>query len=202
MVQQLLHRFPKLLPRAKRSHFDFRLRPSCRFSHFLDRRVFTVDHQQRLPILRRKNSQQSIREIRCYQTVLDGSLFATVACGLLVKPALFVVGEIGNGQLWSSFRTPHHIQTRVCRDPCQPAFEGAATFKTPKLRVCFQKNFLRRFFNQTSLPEEPARHAEYSRAVASHYLRKGRLVTGLRLSRQVQLQGLFEPTLQLRSSSV
>src|SRR6185503_14388117 len=202
MVQQLLHRFSKLLSRAKRSHFNFRLRPSCRFSHFLDRRVFTIDHQQRLLVLRRKNSEQSIREIRCYQTVLDGSLFHTVACGLLVHPALLVVGEIRNSQLWSSFRTPHHVQTRVCRDPCQPAFEGAATFKAPKLRKCFQKNFLRRFFHHASLPEEPARHAEYSRAVSSHYLCKGRLVTVVRLSRQIEVQGLFEPTLQLRSSSV
>ena len=115
---------------------------------------------------------------------------------------LLVVCEIGNGILRSPFCTSHHIQTSVSRDSCQPAFDGAATFKTPELRIRFQKNFLRRFFNQTSLPEKPAGHTKYSRAVTANYFLKGRLVTRLRLTRQVYVQGLFEPTLQLRSSWV
>src|ERR1041385_2317980 len=121
---------------------------------------------------------------------------------MMVQPPLLVVSEIGNRKLRSPLRTADHIQTGVGRDPCQPAFDGAAAFKAPELRKRFQKNFLRRFFNQTSLPEEPARHAEHPRAVTSHNLRKGRLVAILRLTRQVQVQGLFEPTRQLRSSSV
>src|ERR1043166_10112578 len=119
---------------------------------------------------------------------------------MMVQPPLLVVSEIGNRNLRSPLRTADHIQTGVCRDPCQRACDGAAAFKAPELRKRFQKNFLRRFFNQTSLPEEPARHAEHSRAVTSDYLRKGRLVACLRLPRQVQVQGLFEPTRQLRSS--
>ncbi|HET9788947.1 MAG TPA: hypothetical protein VFP47_17540, partial [Pyrinomonadaceae bacterium] len=61
------------------------------------------------------------------------------------------------------------------------------TFKTSKLCISFQKNFLRRFFNQRSLPEKPARDAEYSRAIAPHNLRKGRLIAILRLARKVQV---------------
>ena len=118
----------------------------------------------------------------------------------MVQPPLLVVSEIGNRKLRSPLRTADHIQTGVGRDPCQPAFDGAAAFKAPELRKRFQKNFLRRFFNQTSLPEKPARHAEHTRTVTSHNLRKGRLVAILRLTRQVQVQGLFEPTRQLRSS--
>src|ERR1051325_3272117 len=120
----------------------------------------------------------------------------------MVQPLLFVVSQIRNRQLRSPFRATNHIQAGVGRDPRQPAFDGAAAFKTPELRKRFQKNFLRRFFNQTSLPEKPARHAEHTRTVTSHNLRKGRLVAILRLTRQVQVQGLFEPTRQLRSSSV
>ena len=64
-----------------------------------------------------------------------------------------------------------------------------------------KKNFLRRFFNQTSLPKKSTGGAEHSRAVTSDYFREGRLIAILRLSRQVEIQGLFEPTRQLRSSS-
>ena len=113
---------------------------------------------------------------------------------------MLIFGEIGNGKLRPPFRSSHHIQTRVGRDSCQPAFHGAATFKAPELRKCFQKNFLRSFFNQTSLTKESTGGTEHSRAVTSDYFCKGRLVAGLRLSRQVEIQGLFEPTRQLRSS--
>ena len=115
---------------------------------------------------------------------------------------MLIFGEIGNRKLRPPFRSSHHVQTSIGRDSRQPTFQGAATFKAPKLRKGFQKNFLRRFFNQTSLPEKPARHTEYSRAITPYYLREGRLIALLRLTRQVQVQGLFEPTRQLRSSSV
>src|SRR5437868_12117410 len=98
---------------------------------------------------------------------------------------LLVFREIGNSKLRSPFCTSHHIQTSVGRDSCQPAFDGTTTCKTSELRIRFQKNFLRRFFNQTSLPEKPAGDTEYSRAVTSNYFLKGRLVTRLRLTRQV-----------------
>src|SRR6185436_12271657 len=159
------------------------------------------NHQQRLLIFRRQNRQQAIGKISRHQFILDGRLF-TVARRLMVQPASFIVSEIRNSRLRSPFRASHHIQTSVRRDSRQPSFKRSTTFKTSQLRVSFQKNFLRCFFNQTSLPEEPARHAEHARAVTSHYLRKGRLITYLRLTRQVEIQGLFEPTRQLRSSSV
>ena len=120
----------------------------------------------------------------------------------MVQPLLLVVSEIGNRELRPPLRTANHIQAGVGRNSCQPAFDGAAAFKTPELRKRFQKNFLRRFFNQTSLPEKPARHTKHARAVTSDNLRKGRLIARLRLPREVQVQGLFEPTRQLRSSSV
>src|SRR6185436_18940458 len=172
MTQQLLHRLTNLLPRSKRSHFNFRLRPACCLSHFLDRRVFTINHQQRLLIFRRQNRQQAIGEICRHHFILDGRWF-TVTRRLLVQPASFIVSEIRNSRLRSPFRASHHIQTSVRRDSRQPSFKRSTTFKTSQLRVSFQKNFLRCFFNQTSLPEEPARHAEHARAVTSHYLRKG-----------------------------
>src|SRR6185369_16914360 len=193
--QQLLHRLTNLFARPKCPHFNFRLRPSRHFSHFLDRRVFTVNHQQRLLIFRRQNRQQAIGEISRHQIILDRRLI-TIA-RLLVQPTGFILSEIRNGRLRSPFRASHHIQTSVRRDSRQPSFERSTTFKLSKLRVSFQKNFLRCFFNQTSLPEEPARHAEHARAVTSHYLCKGRLVAYLRLTRQVEIQGLFEPTRQL-----
>src|SRR5215213_3077186 len=118
----------------------------------------------------------------------------------MLQPALLIVSEIRNGILRPALRASHYIQTRVGRDSCQPALERATTFEASKLRVCFQKNVLRRFFDQSSLSKETARHTKYARAVTSHDLRKGRLVAILRLPRQVQVQGLFEPTRQLQSS--
>ena len=202
MVQQLRHRLSQLSSRAKRSYFHFRLRPARRFSHFLDRGIFTVNHQQRLLVLRRQHGEQSIGQIRCDHAVLNRVSFATLIYRVLVQPALLVFGEIRNRRLRSPFRASHHIKTRVGRNPCQPSFQRSTTFKTSKLRERFQKNFLRRFFNHTSLPEKPARDTKHSRAVASHYLRERGLVASLRLSREVQVYGLFEPNRQLRSSSV
>ena len=184
MLQQLLHRFTQLTSCSKRSYLDLRLRPSSRFRHFLDRRVFTINHQQRLLIFRRQNREQSICQVCRDQTILDRTFIASIT-RMLVQPARLIFGEIGNRKLRSPFRSSHHIQTSVGRDSRQPTFKGAATFKAPKLRKCFQKNFLRRFLNQTPLPEKPACHTEHSRAVAPDYLREGRLITGLRLMRQV-----------------
>ena len=93
---------------------------------------------------------------------------ATVAGRLLVQPALLIVSEIRNGKLRPPFRASHHIQTRIRRDSCQPPFERATTFKAPELSIRFQKNFLRRFFDQTALAKKAARKAENARAVAPH----------------------------------
>jgi hypothetical protein len=69
------------------------------------------------------------------------------------------------------------------------------------LRERFQKNFLRRIFNLTSFAKEPARNTENPGTKSSYYFREGRLVAILRSSRQVEFKGLFNPTLQMRSSS-
>src|SRR5262249_10911247 len=87
-------------------------------------------------------------------------------------------------------------------NPCQPTFQRSAPFVTSELRVRFQENFLRRLFNQTSLTKKSTCNAEHSRAVTPDDFSKGRLVSRLRFSRQVDLLGLFEPIRQLRSSSV
>jgi hypothetical protein len=60
---------------------------------------------------------------------------------------------------------------------------------------------MRSFFNQTSLTKKSTRNTKHARAVTSYDFRKGKLVSVLRLSRQVDVQGLFEPARQLRSSS-
>jgi hypothetical protein len=69
------------------------------------------------------------------------------------------------------------------------------------LRERFQKNFLRRIFHLTSFAKEPACDAKNSGTESSYYFREGRLVASLRLSRQVEFGGLFNPTLQMRSST-
>jgi hypothetical protein len=69
------------------------------------------------------------------------------------------------------------------------------------LRERFQKNFLRRIFHLTSFAKKPAGDAKNSRTKPSYDFRKGRLVASLRLSRQVEFGGLFNPTLQMRSST-
>jgi len=68
------------------------------------------------------------------------------------------------------------------------------------LRERFQKNFLCRIFRLTSFAKEPAGNAKNSRTKSSYYFREGRLVAFLRSSRQVEFGGLFNPTLQMRSS--
>ena len=68
-------------------HFLLSTRPSSYFSHFLDRRIFTVDHQQRLLIFRRQNSKQSIGKIRGYETGLNRG-FVTVTRRLLFDSLL------------------------------------------------------------------------------------------------------------------
>jgi hypothetical protein len=68
------------------------------------------------------------------------------------------------------------------------------------LRERFQKNFLRRIFRLTSFTKEPARNTKNSRTESSYYFREGRLVAFLRSARQVEFGGLFNPTLQMRSS--
>jgi hypothetical protein len=60
---------------------------------------------------------------------------------------------------------------------------------------------LRRIFDLTSLSKEPARNTKHSRTEAFYYFGEGRLVATLRSSRQVEFGGLFNPTLQMRSSS-
>jgi len=68
------------------------------------------------------------------------------------------------------------------------------------LRERFQKNFLCRIFRLTSFTKEPAGNAKNSRTKSSYYFREGRLIAFLRSSRQVEFGGLFNPTLQMRSS--
>jgi len=68
------------------------------------------------------------------------------------------------------------------------------------LRERLQKNFLRRVFYVTSFPEEPAGNAKNSRTESSYYFCEGRLIASLRSLRQVEFGGLFNPTLQMRSS--
>jgi len=69
------------------------------------------------------------------------------------------------------------------------------------LRERFQKNFLRRIFHQTSFAKEPARNTKNSRTESFYYFSEGRLIAILRSLRQVEFGGLFNPTLQMRSSS-
>jgi hypothetical protein len=120
---------------------------------------------------------------------------------LLIDPAALVVTQIGNSQLGPPFRSSDHIQTSVGCDSRQPTFHRSASFKTSELRERFQKNFLRRVFDLTSLAKEPARNTKHSRTESSYYFCEGRLVAYLRSLRQVEFQGLFNPTLQMRSSS-
>jgi hypothetical protein len=68
------------------------------------------------------------------------------------------------------------------------------------LRERFQKNFLRRIFHLTSFAKEPARNTENSWTESFDYFGEGRLIAFLRSSRQVEFGGLFNPTLQMRSS--
>jgi hypothetical protein len=69
------------------------------------------------------------------------------------------------------------------------------------LRERFQKDLLRRIFDLTSLSKELTRNTKHSRTESSYYFGEGRLVSGLRSLRQVEFKGVFNPTLQMRSSS-
>jgi hypothetical protein len=149
-------------------------------------------------ILWRQRAEQWLREVSGDKIVFNRIVYFGE---LLVDPSALVGTQIRNSQLGPPFRSSQYVQTCVGGDSRQPTFHRSASFKTPELRERFQKDFLRRIFHLTAFAKEPACNTENSRTESFDYFSEGRLIAILRLSRQVEFGGLFNPTLQMRSSS-
>src|SRR5688500_9901706 len=139
-----------------------------------------------------------MRQIRSDHTIVNRIVYYHE---LLEQPATLVVIQNRHKQLRPQPRSPEYDQTRLVCDQRQQTSHRSAPLETPAWRERSQQNSLRRVFHLTSFAKDPARYAKNSRTKSSYYFREGRLVASLRLPRQVEFGGLFNPTLQMRSST-